>query len=187
MPNNITPRGFVFGDQAADDNVGGNKIIEGLYFTYLSRRIELDKIAFRREIILAAYNAFGKNDDNITFNRWYYNQFTSPYLSELHVEFLRDTLKFMDSGTRKYNIETWDSLLSRVEKVPAKTMDDTIELNTFGISSPGVIRTPIIITLPNFVRSFMKKKDGTAELLYTLYILFGENYQEQQKPRFEPN
>lgn len=184
MADNVTPRGFVIGAKPADDDAENNKYVESLFFNQLSRRIELDSFAFRKQVILQAFNAFGQVP---SFNHWYSNQFTSPYLTDMHVAFLRDMLKFMLDGTRRYNLETWDSILSREDVLASKNpeMDDEIEHDFFGISSPGMIRKPISVKIPDVVKAFMKQPNGTSELIYTLYILFGKNYQDQ-KPRFEP-
>lgn len=178
MADNITPRGFVIGGKKADDNADANVFVESLFFNYIGKRISIDTVAFRREMVLTVMKAFGEVPN---FNHWYRNQFTSPYLSDLHVEFLRDTIRYLLTGTRKYSLEVWDSIIKRGEIVtPNAGDDDEDERKFFGISSSGVYRKPKIVKIPDIVTLFMEKKNGAADLLYTAYILFGKDYSERE-------
>ena len=174
MADNITERGFVIGWKAADDDAAPNKLVDALHYNLMANRLKGDSFEFRKATIKAALNAFGTT----RFIDWYMAQFTSPYLDDSHLNFLRDTLRFIGGGERQYDLSVWDSIVSRNDIVMSKLEPDTVEHDFFGISSNGVIRTPCSWPTAHVIYRWIAQPNGFADLSYSLSILFGGEYQD---------
>lgn len=177
MASNITPRGFLVGLKKPEKDAELNTTVEKLFFGSLAKNYQHEKMEFRRQAIEAAYEAFGTT----FFKEWYDHQKDSPYFTEMHQDFLRDTLQFLETGERKFHLETWDALLSRdcAEKA-TETDYNEIEVEFFGLPQAGIIRKVRPYRLPDLICKWTKQEEGFQDLIYTLFILFGKPYQRER-------
>ena len=178
MADNITPRGFVVGTKRADEPAEANLVVTKLWEQYLARRLVIDSFEFRDSVLREVMKAFG----TLNFRDWYFNQNTSVFVNDMHKRFLVDTLNYITTGEREFELATWDSLLSK-EQVP--TPVDRHELNEaeavfFGISTSSGIRdtNKDNIELPYIIYQWCNKDNGVIDLLYTAHILFGRPNKE---------
>ena len=174
MAKNLTPRGFVVGHKRADDDCAPNFTVDSLFTAFITKQLNLRKLSFKKSILQAALTAFGVE----SFTDWCRNQTTSPALSELHADFIKDTINFITGHERKYDLTTWDSIISR-SNVPTNTRIelerptfDSLE-DFFGVSNGGVYRVHKANFLEDVLVQWTSREDGFADLIYTLYILFG--------------
>lgn len=180
--DNITPRGFIYGVDTPDDDREPNKAIEYLFYNNLANSLKTESLAYKRKIIEVALTAFGTSN----FLNWFYNQFKSRYLSTTHFEFLLDTLHFISTGNRKFNLEAWDSIISKDEIVYTKEHQDTKVVDEFfGISSAGVVRTTKNYLVKDVLKLWVSRHNGFNDLLYTINILFSTNYTGKEKAYYE--
>lgn len=171
MADNITPRGFVYGIKKPDDDRQENRIIESLFFNHLANRIKLESLEFKRALIEHTLEAFGTDN----FLEWYYNQYNSPYLSDVHLDFLRDTIGFIYGKPRKYFVEVWDDLLDRTDIKHRPIHKELIEREFFGITETHI--RPVLVE--DVIKEWATKENGLADMLYTLFLLFGKRYDEK--------
>ena len=73
---------------------------------------------FRDSVLREVMKAFG----TLNFRDWYFNQNTSVFVNDMHKRFLVDTLNYITTGEREFELATWDSLLSK-EQVPTPLID----------------------------------------------------------------
>ena len=179
MANNITPRGFVYGVKPADENREPNFKLDAIFTAMISRPLDLKKLQFKRMVIEEALKAFGTN----SFTDWIMNQITSPFMDELHIDFIKDTVNYILTGERKYDSSTWNSIISREIVVPATRVELTdLGIDEFlGISSGGVPREYRINYVKDVLKVWLTSESSLQDLIYTLYILFGST--EKPSPK----
>ena len=91
------------------------------------------------------------------------NMRKQQFASELHFEFLQDTLGYIRTGKRKMNIRMWMQLLS-VKR--GKLSKKYISANAYTMK-PECYRNLGI-------REWVSHDDGLVDLVYSLYIIFGK-------------
>lgn len=166
----LTPRGFVHGLGSISGERGVDVPIETLFFNHLAKTLKSETFTFRKTLLTHAVKAFGTTDLQL----WYFKQFDSPYLSALHLDFLRDTLNYLATGERRYELTVWDSLLRRgTATTPAYIRKEDIELEYFGVSEAGKIRKAKNRLVKDNLKVWITRENGFNDLLYTLYILLG--------------
>ena len=93
---------------SSTDAITANNEIEKLYAQYIKNSVYTSTAEFRKQVLLAAINAFGTPN----FLSWYVSQFSSPSLGDLHNRFLTDTMRFINSGRRDLSLESWDTIIN---------------------------------------------------------------------------
>lgn len=157
------------GDNART-SVQPNPIVEGLYSDYIKNSVNTGAPKFRASILSAAIDAFGTK----SFLVWYMSQFNSPSAGSLHNDFLTDTLRFINTGSRHMSLETWMSLITitdetdNIGKVPdeVKTFFSVGEFERISAARNNVMVIEVI-------QKWCSKPGGLEDLLGTLHILFG--------------
>jgi hypothetical protein len=143
-----------------------NRNVEALWARLNSTHHEIDNIEFREYMLKIALKAFGTDN----FLDWVYAHLKAPSTGELQIDFLRDTLKFIQTGQRTLNVFTWLSMLSKMEVVANKTADDG-SMNYFFVNENGHARN---ISVIDVIQRWCSQPGGFADLGTTLHILFGE-------------
>ena len=167
----ITPRGFIYGLGSITGDIPANTTVEALFFNHLAKNLKADTLEFRKQQLKTAIKAFG----TVSFYDWYFKQVESPYLTTLHLDFLRDTLNYLSGRSRKYELTVWDALIRRGSQVtPSYILKDDIDLEYFGISASGVVRQPVNRMVKDALKNWITKDNGFNDMLYTLYILTGK-------------
>lgn len=144
-----------------------NKNVEMLWAKLNSTSHQIDNIEFREHILRVALKAFGTQ----SFLDWTYANVEAPSTGELHMDFIRDTLRYIDTGQRTLNIFTWLSLLSKTEVIANKTPDDGTLKEHFIDAPTGVARNHTVIDV---IQRWCSQTGGFADLGTSLHILFGE-------------
>ena len=111
------------------------------------------------EISKKAVELFGGNhllsfiQENLKYNR---------FKSDLHFEFLKDTIEFIKTGKRSMSISTWQSLLI----IPTGKMSTTQAVKTTYSMNPSEYSGATI-------QKWLTQENGLADLTYSMRIIFG--------------
>ena len=112
------------------------------------------------EILKKAKYLFG----DIHLDRFFQvNVLRNQFYSDLHYEFLEDTINYIRTGKRKMNIRMWQQLLS----VKRGKLSKKYTSKTAYSMKPECYRH---LSLQQWV----SPDDGLMDLVYTLYIIFGK-------------
>ena len=116
------------------------------------------------KIILEIIKRAGKLFGSPSFSKFLVlNKSRNSFRSRLHFEFLEDTAEFIRTGKRRMSIRMWMSLLCvGSSKIDKKHKEETVYSMKLG--------KPSELTLANWV----KREEGLVDLIYTMYIIFGE-------------
>lgn len=117
---------------------------------------------FRERILRATLQAFG----TITINDWILRQKANPYFDSMQNRFVEETVGFVYTGFRKYH--------------PSVYMD-TLDMGTHNAFAIGPsVRSHLMnnptqpeTTITEFVQQWLSRPGGTADLLFSIRILFG--------------
>lgn len=123
---------------------------------------------WREAVLTTALKAFGTR----SFYEWCSLQEKSPYLSDLHVRFLNDTLRFIQTGVREMSIRNW-SLLVHPSQTPHKAAVTYDYRKFFGVGQATIMNRSAL--LRDIIPTWVARPGGYADLLQTLNIVFGEN------------
>ena len=145
-----------------------NKDIEALYQRYNNDHRLLKQFAFREELLKLAKVAFS------TFNLevWFSAQLNSPSLTATHRRFLNDTLRFIETGTREVNIETWMGLIYPRTATTADTKTEVAIKYYFGKDHEY---SRVSNQLPEAIGQWTMRSEGMYDLLIFLTIVFSKH------------
>lgn len=160
-----TPRGFFTIADGTHEEAATK-----LFQLCINHPLQLKKFETRKEIVELAYRTFGTEH----FLDWISYQATGG----IRRDFIIDTVEYILSGERKFDISTWDSLISNdeVDSKNARTWSQA-EIDLFNIPTPGHPRNLNKGRMPNIIQKWVEHPNGHMDLLYTLYILFGTDLQ----------
>lgn len=130
-----------------------------------------DDFDYREIVIRIALRSFG----TMSLSNWLLANLRSPAFSQLHADFVSDTINFVRTGKRVYPIQTWERMIHPGANDPNKPSDYTREAySNLGCSSAvDLIRCDT--TMLDFIHQWVCRHKGFVDLLYTLNILFGED------------
>ena len=125
------------------------ELIKRLSLSRLHNLDSMDKLAF----IDCAKRLFGDFDSFVK-----YNIENNNLIHGHDLDFLMDTVEFVNGGVRSLSIETWMNLLNQEPKKPADVpVDPYITLNYTGT---------------NYIGKWLRQPNGMADLISTLIIMF---------------
>lgn len=147
-----------------------NHEVEYLYEKLLRDFQPLKTMLFRKEVLLTTFRAFG----TINFHSWCLLQLKSPNFSNLHIEFLNDTVRFIQTGERKMNVETWTSLLNQLEVKDSigKHRELSSELKSF--FQPEYSNTMENMLLQDIITLWTSRHNGFEDLIMSMHVFFGK-------------
>lgn len=120
---------------------------------------------FRETVLQEVLDCFNVNN----FRYWLDLQRSSKYYSNLHIEFLNDTIKFISEGKRSVNVETWIRLVGgpslKQENVPKATPTYRSEFNSL-FENEALIEA---------MSCWTSHEGGFKDLLTFCFIVFGKN------------
>lgn len=88
-----------------------------------------------------------------------YNMVNNPLIHGKDLDFLIDTVEFVNGGIRSLDINTWFNYLDQHPKKPAGIPDDrSISLNRTG---------------SNYIAKWLRQPNGFQDLVATITIMFG--------------
>ncbi|TXI10402.1 MAG: hypothetical protein E6Q68_08300 [Polynucleobacter sp.] len=153
-----------------------NPEIDSLYQLMSTTPLVIGDIGFKEKVISEALVAFGTDH----LSSWVDYQNKSPYLGDLHKEFITDTLCFIATGKRRMSLFTWISLLDDKGRNDGKNLSVkeprglVTEYEKNMISSwfegHGRLKPHIV----DSINEWLMQDNGLNDLVVTLAILFGE-------------
>lgn len=148
--------------------------VKVLFDMYMADHKSLNVFDFREKILIEAFNSFKIN--SMFF--WFRSQAMSPFLSSMHIEFLLDTLEYVDSGKRRMDISQWKNLLDTNSKKSSTDLNVDKFFNedySKPVGNDGLMRIGGLPgTMEDFIRSWVIKENGFEDLLISLYVIFGD-------------
>lgn len=165
----------------AVQHVVSNETIIEIYNQVVGRQVHHVKFDYRERVIRVALRSFGVDD----FRTWLEVNKSSPTFTQLHADFLMDTLRFIATGKRKIPVDSWERMISTGTNDPFnKIKYDEEELSKFESSmsfgNDGLIiganvgqgKRPYAIN--NVVNKWLSHIGGFSDMVVSLYILFGD-------------
>lgn len=156
----IYPRlyqGYAAGETGAPVRSRGDQSVTTLYQISEAGMQDTRNLDYRFKVLDCAVRLFGD------FRSWMTLQRGNANIIGYNLEFLRDTLKFITTGTREMSPLTWMDLVS--EKSEHSALAHHLTLPELAI--PANVSTAEIIQL------WCAHKGGFDDLLQTLFTLFG--------------
>ena len=153
--------------------------VENMFSAYLNDGNKLKSFEFREMILKKAKHCFGSS-----FKDFILKQAYSPYLSNMHVKFIVDTLRYINTGKRNIVIFSWEPLVTIKGNANTKNaskellmyLDKTYKLCGF---NPLYLDGPLCETIAKWTSEFQGiTNNGFYDLLYTLKIIFGRKIEK---------
>jgi hypothetical protein len=147
------------------EQIQSNAELDQLYQRYLKNRLITDMFEFRECVFKVALKAFGQRLVPI----WYDIQMASPTCSELHRDFLDDTFRFIMTGHRSMDLQTWMALLTIASESGEDMQRTQIAKDVFRLvasESEG-------LSILHLIQVWMTQCGGFEDMLLSLHILFG--------------
>lgn len=132
---------------------GDPELVQLLHTVQLNRLSNVSS-DHKLQLIDCAKRLFGNFD---TFVQ--YNVLSNNLVHGKVLDFLIDTVEFIDGGIRELSVETWTNYLDQVPKKPSQVPDRrNVTLNLTG---------------PNYIAKWIRQPNGFADLVSTLILMFG--------------
>lgn len=148
----------------------GNPHVEAIYASVIKNDIRFESPEYRTNALKVALEAFG----TIDFFLWFTAQYSNPVAGSLHSDFLVDTLKFIQTGSRSMSLENWMALLvitdegNSIGRIPEEAKE------FFGIGIQNQIQPPKQnFLVVDVIQAWCSQSGGLLDLVGTLHILFG--------------
>ena len=155
-----------------------NPDVETLYAKYIRNSAETLGFSFRKLVWITALHAFGTNN----FRYWYEQQHLSPRAGDMHRRFLEDTLKFIVTGRREFDVVgTWNTLVTlndttdRAGRVTDCSLQYLDDLRASYPLSEENVRPANYIDTVDVIQRWCSQPNGVEDLLLSLHVLFGDN------------
>jgi len=159
---NLTALLFTFPKDETNNPNFYNIEVEQLFQLWRKDQSIVKDFDFIVDLLRTAKQAFGMD----SFKDWLRIQEMGNQTTRVHVDFLRDTFTFLQTGKRDINIETWKNLF--IHSNNAKIFDINIDSIFYGDNSylPTTVNEVITqwISIPN----------GVSDLMMSLEIIFGK-------------
>lgn len=152
------PRRFTsgHGNSVVFIGVEGDSEVNQL-FEELTENKVVNNWAFQERVILSAFRLFGNAWD------WVNTQLNDPEIYGYGVEFIEDTLTYIETGRRQLSPMTWLTLLNEGDTAGKVYSGKSKQVNG---------------TAETLIKRWCQKPDGVNDLALTLYVLFGSSTQQ---------
>ncbi len=137
-----------------------------LYKRYQANTNLLTDIDERERVLKLATIHFGKNG----LHEWLEIQTKFAKISYSHLEFLLDNLNFIVSGRRQTSLGMWENLILKDDRSPLVELEKSEGLRV----ALKDARKSIEGFLSNTLHNWVSHTGGYQDLLYTLYLIFGD-------------
>ena len=161
------------GSKKTMQSIPPNPFVEGVYSDYIKKAVDTNTFEFRERVLSCAIDAFGTK----CFLTWYLTQFSSPMASQLHNDFLEDTLRYISTGRRNMALETWQTLLrgtdegNNIGKI-SQYAKEFFHLGDGNVNLANIPHNPDFDIL-KIIQYWCEKNNGMEDMLCTMHILFG--------------
>lgn len=143
-----------------------NNNVERLWQTVLDKQGIVGSFEFREKILQVAFEAFG----TISFFDWIAVQLKGPSTGDMHIEFLKDTMKFIMTGKRKLSLHSWTDVLTLSSITSNETVTEA-EIASFFVNADT--KQGMNIQLIDVIQRWCAQEGGFEDLVQTLHVLFG--------------
>ena len=141
----------------------GDTRIQDLFAKYSTDASLVNNTSFKLDVIDVVIDLYG------AFPRFLSYQFDDNYLMHgLNLEFLKDTLSYITTGSRDYSLVTWRELVERNPDYIVRTNGNQRwyhAKSNFGIKKDT--------DLEHYISMWCSHSGGFEDMLYTTWILFG--------------
>lgn len=144
-----------------------NHNIEKISSKFIKQSMAILDGDFREQVLKVALIAFGTQN----FRQWVNAQHDTGTTGELHIEFLQDTLNFIQYGKRNLSLSNWLPMLT-LSDLGSNATPLSEEVKKFFID-PETQRERNA-TLVDVIQRWCSQDGGFEDLIQTLHVLFGE-------------
>lgn len=165
--------------EAVQHVVSNESVIE-IYTQVVGRQVHHVKFDYRERVIKVALRSFGLFD----FAMWLEVQKTSPTFTQLHADFLMDTLNYIATGKRRIPVDSWERMIStgandpfnKIQYCPKELslFDSSMRFNNTGEITSTVAQNKNPYNLNTVINRWLSHSGGFSDLVVSLYILFGD-------------
>lgn len=144
--------------------------VKDLFNAWTSDFDKMKSMEFREKILKAAFKCFGTSN----FFEWLALQSKQPTITDLHRAFILETLDYLLlQSPRKISVTSWARMIEAAQRADTVTIDVTKYFKKdYGSSDSDNVRIPVRIS--EVIQLWTSKPDGFDDLLYSLYIIFGD-------------
>lgn len=103
---------------------------------------------------------------------WFIRQDANAMLTDQNYAFVLDTIRYIATGTRKFSIHTWPTLLSYDVPIVTESVEGRREIYFL------MEKLTVATQTEKFIAQWLSHKDGFNDLMYSMHMLFG-NIPEQ--------
>lgn len=158
-------------------NLMANPAVRDLFNEYRFTHSPVGAFQFYERVLATALDAFGVDD----FLVWLTAQSQANTTDYLHAKFLKDTVMFISTGKREMMIDQWLPILSSKHEIQSTVSD--VQKSDAAFRDLIVFANEVFESVENSIKSrqiktvvfdWVSRKNGIADLLKTLNVLFGE-------------
>lgn len=149
--------------------------VTDMYEAMIGQQLAHDKLTFIKAVITEAYRNLGERD----FSDFVGLQRNSRYFTRQHQDFILDTMKFIQCGKRDTSTRTWELVLRRklIDDVQSVHKHPTYDKRVSEFfSSPAADGKPLTGSMHRIISQWMSHRNGHEDLLLTLNLLFGKEF-----------
>lgn len=149
-----------------------NESVVEIYNQLIRRQVISTDFDFRERAIKIALTAFGVDD----FALWAKTcAESSPTFSQLHADFITDTVRYITTGKRDLPVTTWERMIGPGSNDPtSKIIFDGNVLSNLPAGFSILKDQATTRDLPNIISKWLSHPGGFTDMVITLYTLFGE-------------
>lgn len=144
-----------------------NHNVENLWKRVLDQQGVMNSFEFREKVLKVALQAFGTDN----FRNWIDVQISGPSTGDMHMDFLRDTLRFIESGQRRMTLHSWTAVLT-LSSVDSNITKELPGLNDFFVCQQT--KRGKNIKMIDVLQRWCSQEGGFEDLAQTLHVLFGD-------------
>ena len=143
-----------------------SKVVTKLYNEWRNNREKMKDFAFRELILKQTKECFTFNT-GLSCLKWFQMQFDTPMVSDMHVQFLVDTMKFVAGEERGLATFQWFSILeANTTIVPSQSTWDEVS-RVFNHCLPSYDFYTVL-------QMWVSRPHGYEDLLTSLFVIYGE-------------
>lgn len=128
-----------------------------LYDQYINAKIDTSTWEFRKRVLSIAMRLFDG------FGQFVDDQSRDPNVNGYNLDFLKDTLNYIETGERKLGCEQWIELVNEVEEISTVHTGQRLNVTAYkGLRSTS-----------DTIQKWLSWPRGFEDLMLSLYVFFG--------------
>lgn len=158
----VYPRYYVTATPEAESNMksDGDPEVVDLYSMYMNRTVRTDSWGYRRRVFAAAHRLLGPS-----FTAWLELQQNNPSIAGLNLEYLVDTVRFLQGNHRQVSYPTWIELLNELGDGNV-----IIPRSSVSLSRPAGLKETA-----QALQAWCRRPRGFEDLVCFLFACFGKS------------